>query len=112
MDGEERIDPLVNSLKPFLAERNLQVVGCRYGRDVGNAQEVRVFDIGHIKGLEFEAVFFISVDDLAKRVPDLFHKFIYVGLTRAATFLGVTCKTSLPESLTFVRPLFLRGTWK
>jgi hypothetical protein len=111
VDGEERIDPVVESIRPKLAEHNLRIVGCRDGRDVGNAQEVRVFNIRHIKGLEFEAVFFIAVDALAERIPDLFQKYIYVGLTRAATFLGVTCQKALPRSLEFVRPLFSNGTW-
>jgi len=32
---------------------------------MGNENDVRVFDIQHIKGLEFEAVFFVGVDRLA-----------------------------------------------
>lgn len=45
----------------------------------------------NIKGLQFEAVFFVNVDDLAVREPDLFGKYLYVGATRAATYLGLTC---------------------
>jgi superfamily I DNA/RNA helicase len=111
VDGEERIDPLVASIRPRLAERNLRIIGCRDGRDVGNVQEVRVFDIRHVKGLEFEAVFFVAVDLLAERLPDLFPKYIYVGLTRAATFLGLTCEGTSPRDLEFVRPLLSKGTW-
>ncbi len=44
----------------------------------------------HIKGLEFEAVFFVGIDELAEREPELFDKFLYVGATRAATYLGLT----------------------
>lgn len=52
---------------------------------------VRVFDIQHIKGMEFEAVFFVSIDQLATLHPALFDKYLYVGITRAATYLDVTC---------------------
>jgi UvrD-like helicase C-terminal domain len=48
---------------------------------------VRVFDIQHIKGLEFEAVFFVGVDELAARLPDLFDKYLYVGTSARASFL-------------------------
>jgi len=48
--------------------------------------QVRVFDVQHIKGLEFEAVFFVGLDRLAKREPDIFAKYLYVGATRAALF--------------------------
>jgi DNA helicase IV len=78
---------------------------------MGQNNEVRVFDIQHIKGLEFEAVFFLNVDKLAKNLPDLFEKFLYVGITRAATYLGITCETVLPEKIEHVRSLFAED-WK
>ena len=111
VDSEGSIDPIVKSTAVFLSEHNVQIVGCRDGRDVGNSQEVRVFDIRHIKGLEFEAVFFIGVDALAERMPDLFDRYIYVGITRAATFLGVTCHARLPEKLEHIRPLSSYTAW-
>lgn len=50
-----------------------------------------IFEVEHIKGLEFEAVFFMNIDELSVTVPELFKRYIYVGATRAATFLGLTC---------------------
>jgi hypothetical protein len=111
VDSEERIDPSVAAVAPGSLQHNLRIVGCRDGRDVGNADEIRVFDIQHIKGLEFEAVFFVGVDSLAHRMPDLFEKYIYVGVTRAATFLGVTCERVLPERIEPTRSLFSTGSW-
>jgi len=75
VDGDDRIDPLVTATQRILAERNIPIVGCKEGRIVGDAREVRVFDIQHIKGLEFEAVFFVGIDGLARRIPDLFQRF-------------------------------------
>jgi hypothetical protein len=72
VDGDELIDPLVQSTERLLAERNIPIVGCKEGRIVGDAREVRVFDIQHIKGLEFEAVFFVGIDRLADRLPRSF----------------------------------------
>jgi superfamily I DNA and RNA helicase len=111
VDTEERIDGVVASTATLLAEQNIQIVGCHDGRDVGNAQEVRVFDVRHIKGLEFEAVFFVGVDALAERLPDLFYRYLYVGITRAATFLGITCENNLPPILDPIRKLVSNGNW-
>lgn len=111
VDGDASIDPLVKSTQKMLAERNIPIVGCKEGRVVGDAQEVRVFDVKHIKGLEFEPVFFVGIDRLAERIPDLFQRFLYVGVTRAATYLGLTCEGSLPHRLEPVRSHFMTDTW-
>ena len=62
----------------------------------------------HVKGLEFEAVFFVNVDKLADLKPELFDRYVYVGATRAATFLGLTTTgSSLPLVLEQLRPSML-----
>jgi DNA helicase IV len=66
---------------------------------------VRVFSVEHIKGLEFEAVFFVDVDELATFYPDTYEKYLYVGVTRAATYLGMTCSNTLPSKLEPLRAL-------
>jgi hypothetical protein len=111
VDSEERIDPLVKLVQPLLARHNVPIVGCKDGRVVGDNLEVRVFDVRHIKGLEFEAVFFVGIDGLAERLPDLFDRFFYVGASRAATYLGITCDEILPSSLERVRTHFSAGDW-
>ena len=105
------IDPLQEATQKLLAERSIHIVGCKEGRVVGDAREVRIFDIQHIKGLEFEAVFFIGIDRLAERIPHLFHRFFYVGVTRAATYLGLTCERSLPKQLEPLRSHFAANGW-
>lgn len=112
VDGEAQIDPLVEALQSLLARHNVRVVGCRDGRVVGDELEVRVFDVRHIKGLEFEAVFFVGIDRLAERLPALFDRYFYVGLSRAATYLGVTCEGHLPAGLERVRQHFDTNGWQ
>jgi hypothetical protein len=106
VDGDELIDPVIQSTERILAGRNIPIVGCKEGRIVGDAREVRVFDIQHIKGLEFEAVFFVGIDRMARRMPDLFQRYLYVGLTRAATYLGLTCETKMPHKTEMLRTYF------
>ena len=106
VNTEDDVAPVAEALNTALAEHNIQVIACREGQAVGQESNVRVFDIQHIKGLEFEAVFFVSIDQLATLDPALFDKYLYVGTTRAATYLGVTCQGSLPSAIESLRPHF------
>lgn len=106
VNTEDDVVPAAEALNTALAEHNIQVIACREGQTVGQESSVRVFDIQHIKGLEFEAVFFVSIDQLATLHPALFDKYLYVGTTRAATYLGVTCQGSLPSAIESLRPHF------
>lgn len=103
---EDDVAPVAEALNAALAEHNIQVIACREGQAVGQESNVRVFDIQHIKGLEFEAVFFIGIDQLAALHPALFDKYLYVGTTRAATYLGVTCEGTLPLAIESLRTHF------
>jgi DNA helicase IV len=91
VNDEAEVGPLADSLKAALADQNLNVIACYKGQSVGQDSDIRVFDVQHIKGLEFEAVFFVGIDTLAAQRPELFDKYLYVGATRAATYLGLTC---------------------
>lgn len=102
--------PLATDLGEALTSRNIRVVPCTDGQVMGQENDVRVFEVEHIKGLEFEAVFFIDLDKLEQQQPELFDKYVYVGATRAATYLGVTCSgPAIPSALAHVEPLFGRN---
>ena len=49
---------------------------------------------------------------MAERFPDLFHRFVYVGVSRAATYLGVICEGILPVGLERVREHFDTNGWQ
>lgn len=106
VNGEDDVTPLAQALNTALAEHNIQVTACHEGQAVGQDSNVRVFDIQHIKGLEFEAVFFVGIDQLAAEQPALFDKYLYVGATRAATYLGLTCEVVLPSMIESLRAHF------
>lgn len=109
--SESEVQPIADALNEVLANENTQVVACPKGQVMGQDNDVRVFDVEHIKGLEFEAVFFIGIDRLASLHPQLFDKYLYVGTTRAATYLGVTCDDVLPTAISTLRPMFVTD-WK
>lgn len=101
----EDVEPMAEQLTRHLESINLRAVACDE-RSLGEGTDVRVFEIRHIKGLEFEAVFFVDVDRLAELKPDLFDRYLYVGATRAATYLGMVCADRLPARLDELRTKF------
>lgn len=105
---EVEVLPLAAALGGALVDHNINVEACPEGRVRGHDGAVRVFNVQHIKGLEFEAVFFVGVDRLARTYPDLFDKYLYVGATRAATYLGLTCEAGLPSRMAPLEGLFGR----
>jgi DNA helicase IV len=108
VNEEAEVEPLAQALDATLADKNLHAVACVRGQSVGQENDVRVFDVQHIKGLEFEGVFFVGVDRLAERMPDLFDKYLYVGATRAAFYLGLTTNgPALPSKLESLRSAFV-----
>ncbi|MWP38297.1 hypothetical protein GQY15_11885 [Rhodobacter sphaeroides] len=96
---EDLVVPVADELRQALQDTNVEVMPCLGGQVLGLDRHVRVFAVEHIKGLEFEAAFFHSLNDLAVNEPDLFDKYLYVGATRAATFLGLACDGRLPRLL-------------
>ena len=106
VNSEEAVRPIAAALGDALADRNIRVIPCSDGQILGREGAVRVFNIQHIKGLEFEAAFFVGTDRLAELHPDLFDKYLYVGATRAATYLGMTCEQDLPTSIMGLQKLF------
>jgi len=108
VNRREEVDELTEALNKVMI--NIQVKGYRDGQGIGYDGDIRVFDIQHIKGLEFEAVFFVNVDKLAEEKPLLFDKYLYVGVTRATTYLGITCEKSLPKQIEHTRGMFI-GKW-
>ena len=107
VNSEEIVEDFAKKLQKELSDVNIPVKPCKDGQTVGEENQIRVFDIRHIKGLEFEAVFFVNLDELSVESPDLYNKFLYVGASRAATFLGLTCAKALPNSLIHLKDEFV-----
>lgn len=90
----------------------IKAVECPHGRVLGSANNVRVYSVKYIKGLEFEAVFFVDTDKIQSENEDMVDKYLYVGLSRATYFLAVTAQDALPERLEVIRPdLHIDSDW-
>lgn len=103
--SEDEVVSIAAALEAELSQQNIKVVPCVGGRAVGDDESVRVFNIQHIKGLEFEAAFFVGLDRFLESDPEAMNT-LYVGATRAATYLGVTCEGMLPRVLEGLRAHF------
>lgn len=110
VNDEDAVRSVADVLKIAVEDQNIKVIPCYNGQVLGNdnGAAVRIFNVQHIKGLEFEAVFFVGVDKLAESHPDLLEKYLYVGATRAATYFGMTCENKLPEKLAPLEGMFVK----
>ena len=108
---EKDITPLYDAIADTLAEDSIVAEACPGGRILGNQAKVRIFSVAFIKGLEFEAVFFLHMDKMHEQNPGLVDKFLYVGLSRARTFLAVTSAGTLPPAVGPIRHQFESGNW-
>ncbi|MER9168528.1 ATP-binding domain-containing protein [Mesorhizobium australicum] len=109
VNDESEVEPLAAALGARLEDRNIKAAACKEGKVVGNDRDVRVFHVTHIKGMEFEAVFFVNLDQTIRSQPELFTKYLYVGSTRAATYLGITFSCDIPEEVSPLASHFCAG---
>ena len=107
---ENQLENFANRLGNLdtLADVGILVKASRNGEVLGDKNTVRIFSIDKIKGLEFEAVFFHNIDDLQKQnlTDDLLLKYIYVGLSRATFYIGMTISKKLNKELSFLESSF------
>lgn len=89
-----------------LADLDIKTLACKNGQILGDKNTVRVFSLEYIKGLEFEAVFFHKIEDVFNEGnQDLVLKNLYVGLSRASFYLGITSIGHV-EELEFLNEYF------
>lgn len=106
LPAEEQLERFANELGKVdtLYDVGINVRACKDGNMLGDKNCVRVFAIDKIKGLEFEAVFFHNLDLLDDQhlTNDLLLKYLYVGLSRATFYLGLTFSDELPTNMQFI----------
>ena len=76
-----------------------------------SAQDMlRIFPLDKVKGMEFEVVFFHNIDRV--KASKLISRYLYVGLSRATFFMGVTATSTdidiFPE---IIDEFDTTGTW-
>lgn len=115
--SEEEVVPLAVALqeRDALTNQGILVEACERGRVLGHRSAVRVFSVEHVKGLEFEAVFFHNIDHIYKVTgwQELVDRYLYVGVSRAAYYLALTSSRGWPERAAYLSSIFSEnGNWK
>lgn len=108
VEDDNKVKEVYESLKDNdeLTNVGLDIDACYNGRVLGDKQAVRIFSVEYIKGMEFEAVFILDIDSLES---ELLNQYLYVGLTRANYYLGITASYEFPESLRYLQSSFQTG---
>lgn len=106
------VESLKAAILPLLHANSLELDASQGGQNLGDSARVRIFPVEHIKGLEFEAVFYVGLDRMAEVHKELIDKYVYVGLSRARSFLGATFERQFPTRLKCIEQHFEQnGSW-
>ncbi len=91
LNRKEDIGTFVESLRDtdFIYDSGIEVVDGSDANVLASNNQIRVYPIDAVKGMEFDVVFFHNVDNFEAN-NDLIKRYIYVGVSRAAFFLGAT----------------------
>lgn len=91
LNNKDEIRPFVEKLRDtdFAYDAGIDVVDGSEGNVLGSSNQIRVYPIDVVKGMEFDVVFFHDIDNVDAS-SDLIKRYIYVGVSRAAFFLGAT----------------------
>ena len=91
LNKKDEIREFVDRLRDtdFIYDAGIEIVDGSEGNVLASSNQIRVYPIDVVKGMEFDVVFFHNIDN-ATVDDDLIKRFIYVGVSRAAFFLGIT----------------------
>lgn len=76
-------------VKRLSEEDDLGEIRIEAGSDTTASRAVKVYEIGEVKGMEFEVVFFYDLDEALKGDDkELMSRYLYVGISRATSHLA------------------------
>ena len=93
-----------------LENNGIDVKDCSSGDNLSAQDVLRIFPLDKVKGMEFEVVFFHNIDRV--KASKLISRYLYVGLSRATFFMGVTTTSTDIDILPQIIDEFdTTGTW-
>jgi hypothetical protein len=88
---EVNIEEFIERINDLDMLDGIELKDCSGDREIQSKDMVRVFRLSEVKGMEFEAVFFYDIDTtLRKHSLSMMRRFLYVGISRAASHLAAT----------------------
>ncbi len=93
-----------------LENNGIDVKDCSAGDNLSASDMLRIFPLEKVKGMEFEVVFFHNIDKV--KTSKLISRYLYVGLSRATFFMGVTASDTSIDVLPDILDEFdTNSTW-
>ena len=80
----------------FFTSKNIEVLDGTKPNSSTEQTHICVYPIDEVKGMEFDVVFFHNIDKTSAD-NEMLKRYIYVGVSRAAFFLGITLIEDNPE---------------
>lgn len=95
----------------ILEDEGIDVVDCSNGLVDAKKDTVRIFPIDMVKGMEFEVVFFNDIETISN--TKLIDRYLYIGLSRASFYMGVTSSPGIEDKTSNIKSLFqTTGDWR
>ncbi len=91
----------------------IDIINCTGANaNLKDANVVRIFSVNKVKGMEFDVVFFYDIDNIGD-TEELINKYLYVALSRASFFIGITSNGTNKEIAAKLDSFFEKnGNWK
>ena len=90
------LDKTQNYYRACDTDNGIGVIDGSAGNVLGTKNQIRVYPIDVVKGMEFDVVFFHNIDKNSSK-SDMIKRYIYVGVSRAAFFLGITLEEDISD---------------
>lgn len=95
----------------LLEDEGIDIVDCSNGLVDAKKDTVRIFPIDMVKGMEFEVVFFHNIQEIKN--TKLIDRYLYIGLSRASFYMGVTSSNQIDDTSNNIKSLFKENTdWR
>ena len=107
VSSPEQIQKLREDMYEELENEGLEVIDCSNGLIEARKDTIRLFPIDMVKGMEFEVVFFHDIQNITNTL--LIDKYLYIGLSRASFYMGVTSNKQVDSDTESVKKLFTLG---
>lgn len=115
VNSANEIEGIAKKINKININNNLTIEAYDKSLDLNKKENsIIIFPVDEIKGLEFEAVIFVDLNKILQTNmdEDLLLRYIYIGLSRAAYYFGITGSEKFTGALEFLNSAFNeKGTW-
>jgi len=110
--SEDLIDITFEKLSVLMKPTNEVITFNKcFGGELSKDINVKILSIEYIKGYEFESVFILDIDKISIQNMPLIDNLLYVAITRAAAYLGITYSKEFPKKIDYLKNYLTSSDW-